>query len=67
MTITVELDPKQLHRAVRIGKFQSASEAINAALAEYVKRHGQAAILDMAGKITYHPDYDHKQLRGRRK
>jgi hypothetical protein len=32
-----------------------------------VKRRKQAAILELAGKITYYADYDYKKLRSRKR
>jgi Arc/MetJ family transcription regulator len=51
----------------KLGKFKFKCEAVNAALREYVRRHGQASLLELAGKIDYYPDHDYKKLRARRK
>jgi len=39
---------------------------VNAALAEYVKRHKQQRILDYFGTIDFDPSYDYKAERRRR-
>ena len=52
---------------MKLGKFKSKREAVNAALDEYVRRHSQASILELAGTIDYEEAYDYKKLRTRRK
>ena len=51
---------------MKLGKFKSKKDAVNTALAEYVRRHSQASILEMFGKVDYDPDYDYKKLRSRK-
>ena len=40
---------------------------MNAALKEYVKYRKQLAILDLAGKVDFDPDYDYKAERRRKR
>ena len=61
------VDDDLIAEAMRLGKFSSKVSAANAALAEFVNRRKQVAILELAGKITYYPDYDYKRLRGRKR
>jgi Arc/MetJ family transcription regulator len=62
----LDLDDKLIAEAVKLGKFRSKKEAVSTALVEYVQRHKQARILEMAGKVTYYADYDYKKLRSRK-
>jgi len=62
----LDLDDKLVTKVVKIGKFKSKKAAVNAALDEYVRRHSQAAILELAGTIDYDEDYDYKKLRTRK-
>ncbi len=52
--------------AKRIGGHHTKKAAVTAALEEYVLRRRQLAILDLAGKVDYDPEYDYKRLRRRR-
>jgi Arc/MetJ family transcription regulator len=67
MPTNLALDDALIHKVVRLGKFKSKKDAVNTALTEYIQRHNQASILDLAGKIDYYEDYDYKKLRTRRK
>ena len=66
MATNVELDPKLMREALRVGKHKTKREAIETALREYVKRSTQPSILEMFGKVDYWPDYDYKALRKKR-
>jgi hypothetical protein len=57
------LDDKLIEEAKSVGKHKTKKEAVTAALEEYVKRHGQMQILELFGKVEYHPDYDYKARR----
>lgn len=52
--------------AVKLGHHKSKRQAVNAALADYVRRHRQAKIEDLYGAIDYPPDWDPKAMRRRR-
>ena len=61
------MDDKLIAQAVKLGKFKTKKDAVNAALGEYVKRHSQASIIELFGTIDYEEGYDPKKLRTRRK
>ena len=63
MATNLDLDDKMIEEAVKIGKFRSKKDAVNAAVGEYVRRHKQAGILKLAGTVEYYPDYDYKKNR----
>jgi len=51
---------------VKLGKFKSKEQAVNAALAEYVLVQKRRALVAIAGTINYRSDYDYKKLRARK-
>ena len=67
MATNLHLDDGLIRQVQKLGKFKFKCEAVNAALREYIRHHGQASLLELAGKIDYYDDYDYKKLRARRK
>jgi Arc/MetJ family transcription regulator len=63
MATNLAIDDRLIEDAKRIGGHKTKKEAVTAALNEYVQRREQLAILDLAGKLEYRPDYSYKQLR----
>jgi len=66
MPTNLALDDRLIERARRAGKHKTKKEAVTVALEEYVRRHQQLAILDLAGVIEFAPGYDYKASRRRR-
>jgi Arc/MetJ family transcription regulator len=66
MATNLALDDRLILAAQRAGKHKTKKEAVNAALAEYVKRHREQRILDYFGTIDFDPAYDYKAERRRR-
>jgi len=66
MATNLKLDDDLIEEAVNIGRHKTKQAAVNAALAEYVHRRGRLRILDLAGKIDFHPDWNYKKMRRRR-
>ncbi len=66
MATNLDLDNKLIEMAVKYGKHKTKKEAVNAALKEYVQRHGQIGFLELAGKVEYFDDYDYKKARQRK-
>ena len=66
MATNLDIDPKLLVEAKRIGKHKSKREAVNAALSEYIMRRKQLGILELFGKVEWDPTYDYKAQRRRR-
>jgi len=48
------LDEEQLHEAVRLGGHRTYSDAVNQALAEYIRLKNLSGIYDYAGKRIWH-------------
>jgi hypothetical protein len=67
MPSNLNYDPKLLEQAQILGNFRYKTDAVNAALLEYVQRHEQPKILDLFGTIEYDKDYDYKKARARKK
>lgn len=67
MATNLALDDKLIEEARRIGKHKTKKDAVSVALKEYVQRRRQLGILDMMGKVEYWDDYDHKELRRRKR
>ena len=66
MATNLALDDRLILAAQRAGKHKTKKEAVNAALAEYVKRHREQRIVDYFGTIDFDPAYDYKAERRRR-
>jgi Arc/MetJ family transcription regulator len=59
----LKLDDGLIKQVVKLGKFKTKQQAVNSALAEFVARRNRLRILDLAGKVTFAPDWDYKQMR----
>lgn len=57
------VDQDLLQKAKELGKHASESDAVNAALREYIDKLRRLQILELAGTIDYDPDYDYKAMR----
>jgi len=63
MMANVKLDDKMVAEAVKLGKFKTKEQALNAALNEFVQRRNRLRILELAGKIDFDPGWNYKQMR----
>ena len=63
MPTDLKLNDKLIEETVRLGHFKSKQEAVNSALAEFVQRRHRLRILDLAGKIEFHREWDYKKMR----
>jgi Arc/MetJ family transcription regulator len=66
MATNVELEPKLIKEAQRIGGHKTKRETIESALREYVQHRKQADIIAMFGTIDFDEDYDYKASRKRK-
>ena len=48
---------------MKLGHFKTRTEAINAALAEFVTRNGRLRMLELKGQFDFDPDWDPKRMR----
>jgi len=67
MPTNLALDDRLIEEARRTGRHKTKKEAVTAALDEYIKRRKQLGILELAGAIDYHPKYDYKAARKRKR
>jgi hypothetical protein len=61
----LDINPKLIEEARRIGKHKSKKDAVTEALKEYVRSKKQMRIFELAGKIDFDPTYDYKKERNR--
>ena len=66
MPTNLKLDDKMIAEAVKLGRFKTKQEAVNAALAEFVGRRNRLRVLELAGRVDFDPTWDYKRMRGRR-
>ena len=66
MLTNLKFDDKMVEEAVKLGNFKTKQEALNAALAEFVQRRNRLRILELAGRVDFHLDWDYKKIRGKR-
>ena len=66
MASNLNLDDKLLAEAKRLGKHRSKREAVNQALAEYVRRKRRKKILALVRTVEWDPNYDYKAERRKR-
>lgn len=65
MASNLAINPKLLNEAKAIGHHKTKTEAVNAALLEYIQYHKQQKIIDLFGTIEYDPQYNYKKSRKR--
>lgn len=63
MPTNLKLDDNLIKQAVKLGNFKTKQDAVNAAMAEFVARRNRLRILELAGQISFHPDWDYKRMR----
>jgi len=66
MLANLKLNDKMVEEAVKLGKFKTKEQALNAALSEFVQRRNRLRILELAGRINFDPDWDYKKMRAKR-
>lgn len=66
MPTNLRLDDKMIAEAVKLGRFRTKQQAVNAALSEFVARRNRLRVLELAGQIEFDPSWDYKRMRGRR-
>jgi Arc/MetJ family transcription regulator len=63
MPMNLKLDDNLIAEAVKLGRFKTKQEAVNAALAEFVARRNRLRILELGGQIEFDPAWDYKRMR----
>jgi len=67
MPSNLKLDDRLIAAAVKLGGFKTKQQAVNAAIAEFVSRRNRLRILELGGQIKFHPRWDYKRMRWRRR
>lgn len=65
MATNLAIDDELLDEALRIGGHRTKKDTVTEALTEYIRRRKQIRVIDLFGKIEFHPTYDHKKQRRR--
>lgn len=63
MASNLALDDKLVEKARKLGKHKTKKDAVNAALAEYIRHREQLKIIDLFGTIDFDENYDYKKSR----
>ncbi len=67
MATNLALDDKLIEEVKQIGGFHTKREAVNAALAEYVRREKKKHLLSLMGTVAFDPSYNYKAERNRKR
>jgi Arc/MetJ family transcription regulator len=62
MQITINLDESLLAEALQLTKFTTQEELMNLVLQEFVRSRRKKNLLDLAGRIQFTEDFDHKAM-----
>ncbi|HWC17449.1 MAG TPA: type II toxin-antitoxin system VapB family antitoxin [Terriglobales bacterium] len=65
MATNLDINPKLIEEARRIGNHKSKKDAVTEALKEYIRSRKQMRIVELAGQIDFDPGYDYKRERRR--
>jgi Arc/MetJ family transcription regulator len=65
MPTNIEIDDKLLNEALKLSKHTTKWAAVNEALAEYIRRHKQALLVDLFGTVEFDGNYHYKSGRKR--
>ena len=66
MVIRLSLDLDLVELALELSGERTKKAAVTKALEEFIARRRQKRLLDLMGKLDWHPSYDYKAARGRR-
>jgi Arc/MetJ family transcription regulator len=65
MATNIDINPRLLQNALKLGGFPTKKETINTLLQEYIARKERQKILGYFGKIDFVKSYDYKKERNR--
>lgn len=63
MLTNIVLDEELVEQAISVSGIKTKKEVVKAALQEFVQRHSQRNLLDIAGKISFADGYDYKAMK----
>jgi Arc/MetJ family transcription regulator len=65
MATNLHIDDKLLGEAQKLGKHKTKRDAVNQALASYVRSMKREGLIELFGSVDFDPDYDYKAQRRR--
>jgi len=66
MRTNVELDDALVEEAFQLTSARTKKDLLNLALKELIRSRKKKSLLDLAGKVQFHDNYDYKALRATR-
>jgi Arc/MetJ family transcription regulator len=63
MRTNIVLDESLVKEAMKLSPMKTKKELVNQALREFVENRKRLNLMDLAGKIKFAKDYNHKALR----
>ncbi|MFO7726863.1 MAG: type II toxin-antitoxin system VapB family antitoxin [Desulfonatronovibrio sp.] len=63
MESKIAIDDSLLEDALSVSGLQTKEELINAALREYIKVKKRKDLTELAGRIEFYQDFNHKKMR----
>lgn len=63
MEAKIAIDDSLLEDALSVSGLQTKEELINAALREYIKVKKRKDLTELAGRIEFYQDFNHKKMR----
>ena len=65
MATNLAINEVLLNTAYKIGGYSIKKETVNPALEEFIERRKSEELIQLFGKIEYHPSYNYKKMRSR--
>ena len=65
MATNLAINEELLNTAYEIGGYSTKKETVNTALEEFIERRKSEELIQLFGKIEYHPSYNYKKMRSR--
>ena len=63
MATNLAIDEELLNTADKVGGYGTKKETVNTALEEFIERRRSEELIQLFGKIEYHPSYNYKKMR----
>ena len=63
MRTNIDIDDALIDEVMRVANVKTKKEAVHLALQEFLKVKKKKNLLDLAGKIQFEDNYDHKTVR----
>ena len=63
MATNLAINEGLLNTAYKIGGYSTKKGTVNTALEEFIERRKSEELIQLFGKIEYHPSYNYKKMR----